>query len=123
METVSRSSLHSSPAARRLERITGLIVERHDAGQGRFLFVGWLDGKPVVNALAKGEKAAANRFLEHNLRRIRTQKLREQKGRCADCARARPLQQHHKKKRSQGRDDRPENLILLCAECHKFYDP
>lgn len=30
---------------------------------------------------------------------------------------------HHVRARSDSRDDRLENLILLCRECHRFIDP
>ncbi len=37
---------------------------------------------------------------------------------CEKCGKKRPLDWHHKVKRSQGGTDERENLIALCRECH-----
>jgi hypothetical protein len=49
----------------------------------------------------------------------------KQKGRCADCGRARPLQLHHAVGRGIGgwrRDDKNPRNRLLCSECHPKAD-
>lgn len=38
--------------------------------------------------------------------------------RCAECGRLRALSADHQKKRSQGRNDRIENLVGKCCACH-----
>jgi hypothetical protein len=89
------------------------------------LIVGALDNRHVVNAKIHGKgyqdvKEALERLRRYNLSRISRIKLTDQEGRCARCSRVRPLHLHHKKHRSAGGDDDPENLELICAEyCHK----
>ena len=39
--------------------------------------------------------------------------------RCQDCGTAHNLQVHHLRARSQFGDDAEENLITLCAGCHR----
>lgn len=45
-----------------------------------------------------------------------------QEWRCDKCGRIKPLQLHHKTKRSHGRDDSKENLCGLCSDCHRKAD-
>jgi 5-methylcytosine-specific restriction endonuclease McrA len=40
--------------------------------------------------------------------------------RCARCGSSRELHVHHRVIRSQGGRDYAENLITLCAECHRW---
>ncbi|HEX7022621.1 MAG TPA: HNH endonuclease signature motif containing protein [Trueperaceae bacterium] len=40
-------------------------------------------------------------------------------GRCEICGRP-GLEMHHRRRRAQGGKDSPENLLLLCRECHDF---
>lgn len=63
-------------------------------------------------------KRALALLLQKNLERIRAQRLTAVKGACETCGRRRPLQLHHIKFRSQGRDDREGNLRLECGACH-----
>lgn len=55
-------------------------------------------------------------------RRQRDRKLLTQlhlaRGECALCQTGFQLQLHHKRRRSQGGDDTPENLVWLCLACH-----
>jgi hypothetical protein len=105
---------------RKYERLTGLDLLWLSES---LLLIGFLDNKPVINARGKTLKDAALRFREHNLRRIRDIKMLEQGGKCGDCG-GRQLQLHHNEHRSQGGDDRPENLELICVDCHaKKHDP
>jgi len=39
-------------------------------------------------------------------------------GRCKECRRATALTRHHIVPRSKGGSDEPENIKLLCRECH-----
>ena len=98
---------------RKLRRITGLHVYQDEkAVHGRDLELEWI-------AVSVELSCTADDFLKANLDRLRRQLLREQNYRCGFCAQIRPLQIHHEKKRSQGRDDRKSNLILLCFSCHE----
>lgn len=40
--------------------------------------------------------------------------------RCQQCGRAENLEVHHVQSRSKLGDDESENLITLCAECHRL---
>lgn len=61
-----------------------------------------------------------------DLRDRREQVWERAGGRCEACGKPTTLnsgelsdmQMHHKKRRSQGRDDRAENLECLCFRCH-----
>lgn len=61
-----------------------------------------------------------------DLRTRREQVLERAKGRCEACGKPVTLStgelsdmhMHHKTRRSQGRDDRAENLECLCMACH-----
>ena len=54
--------------------------------------------------------------------KIRFQVLARDGYRCRWCRSAGPLELHHVRKRSQGRDDKPENLLTLCRFCHERTD-
>jgi 5-methylcytosine-specific restriction endonuclease McrA len=54
---------------------------------------------------------------EYNL--IRKQVLRRDAWRCQDCGSAGDLHVHHLEKRSKLGDDASDNLITLCATCHR----
>jgi len=105
--------------ARRFERITGIKaawlpeVRRMKAILPGTVSVPWFtaDGD---------QKDAFDTLLVLNLERIRTERMKRIKGRCENCGRIRGLDLHHKQHRSAGRDDRPDNLILLCRGCHSL---
>jgi 5-methylcytosine-specific restriction endonuclease McrA len=40
-------------------------------------------------------------------------------GLCEGCGKVQATQMHHRLYRSQGGDERPENLLHLCLECHQ----
>jgi 5-methylcytosine-specific restriction endonuclease McrA len=51
--------------------------------------------------------------------RLRKQVLRRHGWRCQECGSSQHLEVHHLVKRSQLGDDEDENLISLCATCHR----
>jgi 5-methylcytosine-specific restriction endonuclease McrA len=54
-----------------------------------------------------------------NYRALRKQVLARDGWRCQWCGALKNLQVHHKKSRSRLGGDTAENLITLCAECHR----
>jgi 5-methylcytosine-specific restriction endonuclease McrA len=50
---------------------------------------------------------------------LRQRVLRRDAWRCQSCGTMSNLEVHHQKHRSQSRDDSEQNLITLCAACHK----
>jgi 5-methylcytosine-specific restriction endonuclease McrA len=52
-------------------------------------------------------------------RQLSRQVLARDGWRCQDCGTARELQVHHIRSRGQLGDDAEENLITLCAGCHR----
>jgi 5-methylcytosine-specific restriction endonuclease McrA len=44
--------------------------------------------------------------------------LERDRWRCQSCGRCRDLQVHHKHFRSRSGEDRADNLITLCNDCH-----
>ena len=96
-----------------LEKLTGLKVT-----QDGYAILGILDGGIVVRARSKDIRNAQIAFLSKNLLRMRLALMDEQNGRCAICKGATPLQLDHIEPRSRGRNDRKENLRLLCVPCH-----
>jgi 5-methylcytosine-specific restriction endonuclease McrA len=45
--------------------------------------------------------------------------LKRDNWRCQNCGSMQQLQVHHKELRSQGGHDAEENLMILCAGCHR----
>lgn len=104
--------------ARKLTRITGhMDISVFCDGRGRW--IAWSAYSAFVVAYGATPRAAGNQYLKENVDRIRRFKMEEQGGRCKFCTSTGPLQLDHIKPRSKGRDDRLENLQLLCAyHCH-----
>ena len=50
---------------------------------------------------------------------LRRQVLERDGWRCQHCGRATNLEVHHIRSRSRLGDDKRENLITLCTDCHK----
>ena len=97
---------------RKLARITGLMVHNPTTGvYGR-------DSSSGEIVVSIGPSLTADDFLRANLDRLRRKLLVEQRYRCAQCAAIRPLQLHHRKHRSEQRDDQIENLEMICAVDH-----
>ena len=57
------------------------------------------------------------RFEEYNCLRDRV--LKRDGWKCQDCSSSQDLQVHHLTKRSKLGDDALNNLITLCAACHR----
>ena len=51
---------------------------------------------------------------------LRNQALERDAWRCQFCGSSNDLHVHHQRSRSKGGDDSLENLITLCANCHRF---
>ncbi|KKL81049.1 hypothetical protein LCGC14_1998670 [marine sediment metagenome] len=100
-----------------LEKVTGLeVLQNEDEGT---VILGVSGGITVVRVSTVRLLALAERvFLRRNLNRLRLDLMDEQNGRCAICKNATPLQLDHIEPRSRGRNDRKENLRLLCVPCH-----
>ena len=97
---------------RKLARITGLEVHQDATGvYGR-------DLKLDMTVVSVMPSLSADDFLRANLDRLREQLLRDQVWRCAQCAGIKLLQLHHIKHRSKQRDDRIENLEMICVDDH-----
>lgn len=103
----------STPEERKFERITGIPCE-------------WIPelnslcaGRVALYIIDKSPKRALAKLLAVNLRRIRIEYMLEQNGLCSECGSSSPLHLHHKKFRSKQRDDRKENLELICEVCHR----
>ncbi len=54
-----------------------------------------------------------------NYRALRKQVLMRDRWRCQWCGSLRSLQVYHRKFRSRLGDDTAQNLITLCADCHR----
>lgn len=64
-------------------------------------------------------KDMAQAFVDWNWTRVCRDVFEAQGWRCAQCGKMKPLQGHHRKRRSQGRRDTPENIEGRCQECHE----
>lgn len=67
-------------------------------------------------------KDMAQAFVDWNWKRNCQTVFERQGWRCARCAQLKPLQGHHRKRRSRGRNDRVENIVGLCAADHAKAD-
>jgi hypothetical protein len=106
-------------AMSRIERITGLNV--HISYVRKHYVLVSLDtalGRQVVSC-APTLAMAVRQFLDENLRQLRVILACRQRERCAICGLQRALELDHKTLRSQRRDDRIDNLQLLCGACHR----
>jgi len=100
---------------RKLARITGLRIEWISEPGYMLGFDGiWM----VVQTGGKTPEEAGKKFLRYNLMRAGRVLLSQQHCRCAHCDGYKPLQLDHITPRSKSRDDRLENLRMLCLECH-----
>jgi hypothetical protein len=63
-------------------------------------------------------KDMAQEFVDWNLKRNAELVFEQQGWRCARCGEMKPLQAHHKRFRSHGRDDRVANIEGRCQPCH-----
>lgn len=103
---------------RKLERITGLTLWLPEDDD--YDFVVLIEGQqiPLLFQPIANPKLLIQVFLCWNLERLRLKIGAKQEWKCAHCGTVRPLQLHHKKKRSRQRDDREENLEMICQQDH-----
>ena len=103
-------------AIRKVEGLTGLKVHWFPEKEAAAAF----NEQREVIAQGRGKtvEEACQDLRTDNLMTIRRRKLREGKGRCNHCGGGGPLQLHHVEFRSQGGTDHPDNLDLICIECH-----
>ncbi len=59
------------------------------------------------------------RLVQESYRNLRQQVLERDGWRCQSCGRLTDLQVHHMQSRGKQGNDLEENLITLCASCHK----
>lgn len=104
-------------------RITGLYLVASNIDGIHRVFA-WpnqiaLNDEPLFIAASDSSiEECLEEILDRNLAHVRNVLARAQKYRCGDCGQRKPLQHHHIKHKSQGRDDRPENGVMLCQGCH-----
>ena len=111
------------------QSITGYELAIYHAPAGSLTLAVIDDNGELVTELVSKRKTCtkaskqiaqmAQEFVDWNYRRNCQAVCDAQKWRCANCGRPIPLEVHHKVFRSQGRDDRIENLVALCSCCHK----
>lgn len=65
-------------------------------------------------------KRRRTRLAPENYEELRQEILRRDRWRCQSCGGRRNLQIHHIEARSHLGDDCEENLITLCANCHRL---
>lgn len=78
-------------------------------------------GRRVVSATGDTEAEAVKKVIALNYKAISEEIRRMQGHRCHNCGKLGPLEIHHILPRSKGRDDRIENLVGLCHECHTIF--
>ena len=61
------------------------------------------------------------RLNSDSYRKLRTDVLERDGWRCQNCGTSERLQVHHIRSRSALGDDAAENLITLCADCHRQF--
>ena len=113
------------------ERITGLRIEQQTSPAVGYLYHGFFDGvpewlagviglhQPWVVGSGPTHAAALQELVNENLTKNARIIAVKQAWTCARCGRREPLQAHHQKIRSRGRDDKISNLEALCASCHE----
>ena len=104
----------------RAESITGLTVLLIDGQDCHYAAgVRLTPREEAVVGRGATEEEALDALVAANLAAVFNRVAERQKWRCADCGKIRPLGRHHLKYRSEGRDDREENAVCLCAWCHE----
>lgn len=107
--------------ASRVAVITGCeITVGADPAKPHYFVASAYDGPTLVaQGRACCRPAAALSDLVEKVYRIRCEEVRRRaKWRCEKCQAIKPIQVHHIKLRSHGRDDRITNLRALCQGCH-----
>lgn len=72
--------------------------------------------------LKPGQRRLRTRNRNNVPKLVRASVLVRAGGRCERCGRERPLELHHKLKRSQGGRHTESNLAAVCAWCHRFLE-
>jgi 5-methylcytosine-specific restriction endonuclease McrA len=67
----------------------------------------------------KQDKISPSRLDPKTYRNLHRQILERDSWRCQNCAGMRNLQVHHQQFRSRSGSDEEQNLITLCANCHR----
>ncbi len=76
--------------------------------------------RPYACVTARGSPASVLKKLVEEVYRTRCMEARRLAGyRCQRCHALKPLQAHHREFRSHGRRDTPENIEILCEDCHR----
>ena len=115
--------LEPGEIAAKLERITGLTVRVGPAWHGDPPWEAYTTGAyksaRSVYVCCHTSQQLIREFLRLNLSNCRDILLAKQQGRCLECPAAGVLELDHIEPRSHGRNDRIENLQLLCHACHR----
>jgi len=113
----------NSPMAmtlRSVEKITGLEVRRLP-GAGMPLFGAYnSEGSAVTVRSGRTEKEALRELVSAVYKINREEAMIRAKFKCENCGSRKDLEAHHKKFRSHGRNDRVENLEVVCRLCHEI---
>lgn len=100
---------------RSAERINGCRIEQVPY-VGGVAFAAFEDGSAIAMASGRDKRAVLKQLVERVYAVHSAVVLELQGYRCGECGRGGvPLQVHHRRHRSHGRDDRVENLIGLCC--------
>lgn len=110
-------------ACRKAETINGYrttVEAAIAAGKRLYLATAWNeDGTPFLRVTALANPIASVNVLITKVYQRHCEEVRaSQKHRCARCGELKPLECHHIKYKSHGRDDRKPNLQADCVDCH-----
>lgn len=95
------------------EKITDLTIDH--SPDNFYLASGMIGQFRVYDTDAR---RAAKAIVDWNWREVCRKRSHQQGYRCLYCKGLKPLQGHHKIKRSQGRRDVVGNVDMLCSACH-----
>ena len=114
--------LEPGEIAAKLERITGLTVRAGRTSHGDPEWEAYTAAPGAARSVYvcdDSHQRLVREFLRLNLSNCRDILLVKQQGRCKECPAAGVLELDHIEPRSHGRNDRIENLQLLCHACHR----
>jgi hypothetical protein len=104
-------------------RITGADVSVNQNPQSPgswFAYICGEDGQPRMGKVGNTQAEALQALVDQNYRDNSKLAMERAGWKCERCGSAyKPLQAHHRKYRSHGRDDRVENLEILDFDCHQ----
>lgn len=103
---------------KKAEKITGCVIHVLSSDD-TYTAEAVEDGRTIASAHGKKLKKVLDQLVA-SVYSIRAERARVASGfRCKYCGKIVPLQTHHRVHRARGqRDDRVENLDVLCHECH-----